>query len=150
IIGLGLIGWAGYYLFDNLQTNATLKDSFDQKVHDLKELQGKNPSPTQENVDALRAQQAELRSFLSDVRKSFVPLPKPPKTDERGFALYLAKAIADLQGSASSYGIGIPENYSFSFSSLHSEHGERVSFAQSSIEPWLMQLQEIQTICGLL
>ena len=147
VIGVLLMGGAGYFLYGNLQENAGLTDEFKAKVAELKTLQ--NKSPSDENIAAAKEQQKQLRAFLGEFKNVFAPPPALPKTDEKGFRSYLAKTISDLQTEAAEAGVSVT-NQSFSFSALHSAQGDRVNYSISSIAPWMEQLAEIKAICEVL
>ena len=145
-VGVALMGVAIFFLINSMGENQDSSDKIAQAVSELKTLQSKTPSPTEENIVAAKDEKEKMKAFINDFRKSFAPFPPPPHTDDKEFQAYLRGTILELQVAASNAAVQLPPNYAFSFSS----QVEKLGFSSECIQPWMEQLQEIKTICTIL
>ncbi len=146
LLGLGLTGWAVYDNYSLSEKNGTVADDLKTTRDQLKNLQGKSPQPTPENIQATRDDAKRVQEYLDKFHTAFAPFPTPPQTDQRGFKTILETTIEHLRQAASNADVTLPANFNFSFSSQM----EKLSYHEDSIEPWLVQLEEIKVICDIL
>ena len=147
VAALGLMGFAGYFLYDNIQKNDEVKQRLQSGVQDLNTLQSNDPYPSTNTMAGIAADQERVKQLLKDARRAFAVARSPGKLDDRGFTLLVEKTIADLKQEAATAGVGIPsEKFSFGFSSQR----DRLQYDPASIEPWSVQLSEVKEICRIL
>jgi hypothetical protein len=87
-----------------------------------------------------------MKQFLVEFKQKFAPFPPPPHEDERGFKTYLEDSVARWRAAATNTGVLLPDNYNFSFATLMG----KLTYSPESIAPWMQQLEEIDTILGIL
>jgi len=157
-----LMGWASWYLWGGLRHNQAAYEKLSGQFAELKRLYDLNPNPGNEKVDNIRAarqQQQELRAWLEQARRWFVPVPAIPpiegtnRVQDAAFAAQLRQTIAGLERAAAAAGVSLPPKnpqtgapYYFSFEAQRT----LLRFAPGSLEPLAVQLGEVKAICDLL
>jgi hypothetical protein len=136
--GLILTGFCAYLLMGDMAANTQAYSDYQTVIQQLNDFQSKDPAPTKEL--------ANVKSFVADVRKVFVPFPTPPKESEEGFSAYLETTIADLTLKATNAGVGIPPGFSFAFTDLRG----KLKYETDNIPPWMQQWEEIKVLCDIL
>jgi hypothetical protein len=145
-VGLVLTGYCGYLLYSALDANSGAGDEYANTLKQLEDMKGKNPFPSQENIQAAKEDQDKVRQFLTEFRKKFAPFPAPPVEDDQGFKNYLEDSIVRFRAEATNAGVQLPPDYTFSFSGLMG----RFNYSSASISAWMHELQEISTILDIL
>lgn len=147
VVALGLMGFAGYFLYDNIQKNDEVILRLQTAVQDLNTLNASDPYPNEDTLAGIKKDQERVQQLLTDSRKAFAVGRKPAQLDDRSFKLLLEKTIDELKKEALAAGVGIPsEKYSFGFTSQRNE----LQYKPGSLEPWAIQLGEIRDICRIL
>lgn len=147
VVGLLLAGWAGYSWSNASSEDKAVKDDFDSVMNELTTLRSMNPYPTPENIEAAKAESAQMRGLLGQFQTVFVPFPAVPAMDEKMFAAELSRRVAQWQASAKSVAIKLPDpQYAFSFSGLTGQ----LAFPTNCIPEWLEQFNEMQGILDIL
>jgi hypothetical protein len=145
-VGLLLTGYCGYLLYNSLAENAGVSSDYQSTSSGLEALRQKTPYPSPENIQAAKADQDRVRTFLGDFRQRFAPFPPAPVEDEKGFRTHLVDSMARFRGEATNAGVELPEDFLFSFSGLMG----KLTYPPDNITPWMEQLEEIQAILDIL
>lgn len=147
VVTLGLLGAAGFYIFQGLNRNSDASTKLNEIYDTLKNLQQQKPAPGNEKVDntqIAKDQDKQLREWIAGSGKFFQPIPAIPASGvtSETFAGALRRTIDVLSHEADDAGVTLPPKYDFSFSA------ERplVKFADGSLEPLAAQLGEVKTI----
>jgi hypothetical protein len=149
VAALLLLGVAAFYLFSNIKKDSAATDELNQQISELRRIYEAPVYPGNEevnNISAAKKQEKEIRDFLSEARKLFVPVPTYAKIDDKGFNNLLLNTIYELQTGASNAGVALPPDYKFTFLA----QSGKLTFNPGSIEPWTAQLGEIKAICNIL
>lgn len=149
VVALGLLGFAGFYLFTRIQAESAVTVLLNDQTQELDRLNNLNPHPGNEkvnNIEAAKLQEKELLGFVAKVRPKFVPLDYPTQLNGGQFKLLLDTTLAELQRTGERAGVKLPQSYAFTFSAQKSQ----MTFDQNSILPLAMQLTEVQTVCQML
>jgi hypothetical protein len=144
-----LMGLAAFYFYSNLKNDSAVTEELNQQITELRRMYDAPVHPGTETVDNIgtaKKQQQEVREFLGEARKLFVPVPTYQKTDDKGFNNLLLNTIYELQTGASNAGVVLPPQYQFTFSA----QSGKLTFKPGSIEPWTAQLGEIKALCNIL
>lgn len=145
-IGLGLTGYCGYLLYSSLNSNSSVADDYNSTHDNLVSMYQKTPFPSQDNIQAAMADKERVQEFLADFRKSFAPFPKPPAEDQKGFKTYVEESIVRFRAEATNAGVQVSPDFGFTFNGLMG----KLMVPPENIPPWMEQLQEINTILGVL
>jgi hypothetical protein len=147
-----LMGLAGYYLYSGWQHKSDVFETLSKQYATLKDLYNLNPNPGSDKVDninAAKAQQKQLREFITQSTRFFEPVaPIPaiegtnPVTSEV-FASHLSRTVDQLQRDATSASVTLPPKYNFSFEAQKS----LMTFAAGSLNPLAVQLGEVKGLC---
>src|SRR5258708_12850820 len=83
VIGLGLMGGAGWYLYVNWKLNSDILDQLGQQYAELDGLAKENPHPGTpdgkvDNIKLAKEQQQQLREFIPSSQKFFHAIPRIP------------------------------------------------------------------------
>jgi hypothetical protein len=148
IVAVGLIatGYCGYLLHAALNAKADVSSKYTETQQQLKTEQDTKPPATPENIEAAKADQERVRTFLADFRKSFAPFPTAPKVDEKGFVEHLQITLRQFTAEATNSGVQLPPDYNFSFSQerLH------MAFSAECIATWMQEIEQIKVILHIL
>ena len=136
---------AGYFLYSNLSDSSAASDELTGAAAELQTLQSKDPYPSREHIQEAKDQQKQAQELLGKFNTTFAPFPPVAKTSEKEFKSLLDRSIIQLQLAATNAGVGLPPEYSFSFSAITS----KLNFPPENIEPWIVQLQEIKALCDI-
>ena len=112
----------------------------------LKDAAGKVKNLLNE-VAAAKEDLQHLESFLTELRKFFVPIAYPDAKDSREFKLLLNDTLYNLNREAEAANVVLPSKpYPFTFK----KQSESTQFEPPTITPLAIQLEEIKTICQIL
>jgi hypothetical protein len=145
-VGLLLTGYCGYLLYNSLDANSGVSDEYKTTLGNLEGFEEKVPYPSKENIQAAKADQDRVRSFLAEFRKSFAAFPPTPVKDDKGFKIYLEENLVRFRAEAADAGVQLPPDYDFSFSGLIG----KLNYSPGSITPWMRELQEMSAILKIL
>lgn len=145
-VGLILTGYCGYLLYTAVSDNAAVSDDYQQTQSNLQAIEQKVPYPSQENIKNAQEDEKAEKKFLDDFRKNFALFPAPPVVDVRGFKTYLDDTLVKYRAGADAAGVQLPANFSFGFADLNG----KLTYPLGNIEPWMEQMEEIQSILDIL
>lgn len=157
VVALALMGLAGWYLYDNWQSNSEVLAKLNEQYSKLQELNDEKPHPGApsgpvDNIKNAKAYEEELRAYMQKARAYFQPIPAIPAStnvNNQEFTAALRRTIDQLQHDASVASASLPQDvggYSFSFTAQR----PRVTFATNSLKPLSVQLGEVKAICDVL
>jgi hypothetical protein len=145
-IGLVAAGYCGFLLRAVMAANAEASSKFVDAQKELQTERDSKPPATPENLEAAKADQERVKSFLADFRKSFAPFPVAPKVDERGFADHLQITFREFTLAATNAGVEVPPGYGFSFGAERS----KMTFAPECIDGWMDEIEQVRVILRIL
>jgi hypothetical protein len=148
IVAVGLIatGYCGYLLSAALSGNASVSGEYTDTEQKLDGLQKSTPPASPENIEAAKADQERVRTFLTDFRKSFAAFPTAPNVDERGFVEHLQLTLRRFAAEATNAGVELAPDCYFSFS----DERQKMSFSPDCIPTWMQELEDINVILRIL
>ena len=148
----GLMGLAGFYLFQKWQLNSKAKEDLNKGYAELERLYNLKPHPGNDkadNIQEARKQQQELRAVLDRMRRHFerIPaIPDTPKVSGEDFTALLRRTLDQLQREAVQASVTLPPKYDFTFQAIK----PKVTFAPGSLQALAAQLGEVKAICSIL
>ena len=146
LVAVGLFLYGSYYLFSKWSENSELQKQVEETDASLKKIYDlKSTSPTATNIMILRQQDAELRTFLTNVTALRKPLDYDAKISSANFKTLLDNSLAQLNREADQARIPVVQK-EFGFSNIK----PLVSFAEGSVPLLAEQLAEVKLICGIL
>jgi len=122
VIALGLLGAAGFYIYQAWNRNATALNDLNEVVSNLKSLTDQKPSPGNDkiqNTQIARDQDKQLQDWMVTSAGFFQPIPPIPSdgsVNDASFSSALQKTVDQLQHEADAAGVILPPKYAFSFS----------------------------------
>lgn len=157
VVALALMGLAGWYLYDNWQSNNEVLAKLNEQYSKLQELNDEKPHPGSasgpvDNIKNAKTYQEELHAYMQKARAYFQPIPSIPAStnvNNQEFTAALRRTIDQLQHDATTASVSLPQDvggYSFSFTAQR----PRVTFATNSLKPLSVQLGEVKAICDVL
>lgn len=147
VVALGLLGFAGFYLWSKYSLESQVTESLAGQTKELEDYYKKEPNPGNEKVDNIKAakeQDKKLSEFAEESRKTFAQLSYPTNLDSGGLNLLLNVSIDELQRSADKAGVKLPPQYGFSFGQART----KMSFDQKEILPLARMMLDVKTICN--
>jgi hypothetical protein len=146
-VGLILTGFCAFLFARDLSDNSSVNADFQNYATQYNQLLEAPVFPSDENINSALEDQKRATQFLADFRKVFVSPPPPPQKDERGFKTYLEESVVELRAAATNAGVQLPAvDYAFAFN----EQQKMLNYPPENIPPWMQQLVEIKTLCGIL
>lgn len=148
LVALGLLGFAGYFLFTKIQQNQAVTEQLETTTSELQALLDRKPFPGQENIDAAKEEEKKLQTFADEMQRLFPPtLTTTNEITERQFRQLLDTVVDELQRGAERAGVELPmTNYWFTFAAQK----PMVTFPTNVISPMTSQLLEVKTLCEIL
>ena len=120
LIGVTVIiaGALGYLLMQEMTRYQEAADGYSQAVAKLHGLQERVPFPNQKNLETARAQSAEYKKSLEDVRQQLagMELPLNPSIRPQQFQDDLRTAVNETAAKAQQAGVTLPANFYLGFS----------------------------------
>src|SRR5579859_4354716 len=126
IIALGLMGYGGFLLFQQIAEESKLGEEISQQYSKLQELNNQKPHPGSGQIDNIKmanAQTAAIREYIGKAKGFFQRIPPIPDTGKarisnEDFATQLRPAIVGLIRFAEQQGVKLTKpDYYFSFES---------------------------------
>lgn len=148
ICSLGLLGFAGFFLYTKYEANRAITDELNGNITNLKSLANRDPHPGTAEVDNIsfaKAEAVKLKEFLGEV-KQFFPEQITVPFDSRGFRAMLDTTISGLQKGAEGSGVKLPDDYWFTFAAQKSA----VQFDTNKLSTLATQLIEVNELCKVL
>src|ERR1043166_8016929 len=156
VVGVLLIGAAGYFLYLKIDENERINTELAGQIAELERLYKQDPHPgteTLDNIGAMKREEERVQSLLNQAKSLFIPIPPFQRTDDIGFKSVLEMTIAYLQQRATNAGISLPGGgvrgtgpYYFTFGTLRYP----LQYPDGDIDGWLMQLSEMKSMCDVL
>lgn len=149
LVALGLLGFAGYYLWTKIQSETDVTAQLEGQKSELQSFKDLDPHPGTEkvnNLEAARKQEKQLQEFIAESRKLFVPMDYPKGLDAGQFRLLLESTVDELTRNAERSGVKLQSGYGFTFA------GQRTDLAIDSniLEPLAAALMDIRAISTIL
>lgn len=144
VASIGLLGGAGYYLYDNYFDNEDQQLQFDQIKGEVEQLKV-GIYPSKENIELVKSNTALAESFIDAASRLLATEPYKPIA---AVTLHnqLPTIIDRLRRDATNAGIELPPNYQFTFGEIK----RQASIFPYQVEPLVNQLNEVSAICGVL
>lgn len=146
VVALGLLGFAGFYLFTKVRQDQAITEELNTATSRLETLARRDPYPNPENIAAAKEEGVRLQGFLSEVGEHFQPPRIPEDLNNMTFRSFLDNTRARLLADAQLAGVEVPTNYWFTFSALSGT----MDFKPATLQPLATQLADIQAICQVL
>ncbi len=146
VVALGLLGFAGFYLFTKVRQDQAITEELNTATTRLETLARRDPYPNPENITAAKEEGVRLQGFLSEVEAHFLPPRIPENLNNMTFRSFLDNTRARLLADAQLAGVEVPTNYWFTFSALSGT----MDFKSATLQPLATQLADIQSICQVL
>src|SRR5262249_31245 len=131
VIALGLLGFAGFYLYTKIQQDHGVTEELNAATTKLESLAKRDPYPNPENIKSAEDEGKHLHNFLGDVEKHFAPAPYPQQLDAREFRTYLETTRSELLTDAQRAGVEVPTNYWFTFAAQKGA----MTFSAATLQP---------------
>ena len=129
-----------------MQADQAATDAFDTQLNALKAVQNAAPFPSQQNLDAIRAEAQKAKSVADEAKQMFPPFKKfKPFTDQE-FKRYIDTSLDEMQSSAKRYGVELPLNYYFTFGALN----KLMEFDPAFTPLWVQQMEEVKNLVRIL
>jgi hypothetical protein len=145
VVALGVLGFAGYFLWTKMQLSAQVTTELEEQDAKLQSLARTKPHPGKGKVDNIalaKEQDQKLQEYASRARQMFVPVPYPTNLDSGSFGLLLADTVDSLQRRAARSGTKIPDGYAFTFEAQK----KALTYEASSLVPLVRALTEVKAI----
>jgi hypothetical protein len=150
VIALGLLGGAGYFLWDNMQQSEAAATKLQEQTDQLNQLAERKPHPGTDKLDNIGSAQkdaARVTNFLYELKsKHFGMLDVSNRLDPSEFKSRLENTIGALERGATNFSIGLPPQFNFGFS----EQRKKVEFNAKSLPLLMSQLEDIDKIAKVL
>jgi len=148
VVGVCLIGAAGYFVYATFSANSDARDQYTGALNDYTQLQQKKPYPSPENIQLAKEDSVRVAALVTNLGKVFVNFPPAAAVAEpRQFINYLNTNLVELRAGASNANVALPSpEYDFTFADAVGV----VSFNPASFRPWMEQVEEIRAILEVL
>ena len=155
VVALGLMGFGGFLLFQQISEENRLGEEVGQQYSKLQELNNQKPHPGSGKVDNIKIaneQKAALHEYIGKARAYFQRIPPIPdvgnaRVSNEDFATQLRPTIVGLIKSAGSLGVKLPKpDYYFSFESERAA----VVFGTNGLDKLAVQLGEVRVISEII
>lgn len=150
LLALGLLGAAGFYIYQGFSRNAEASGKLNDIYGRLQDIQKSPLQPGNEqtnNTEIAKEQEKQVRKWINGVVGRFQPVASIPQGEvtSKTYATALGTTIYQLQQEARDNNVGLPPNYNFSFQVQSSK-----LTISSGLAPLAKQLGEVKTISELL
>ena len=151
VIALVLLGAASFYNFKSWRHNHDSTASVEDAYQQLQGYYNQVPTPSDTNITIAKLQATQLRDWIGQARKHFVPVPPIPNPNEgavtaTAFSESLRRTIHDMQVEAEHANVEVPDDYSFSFVAERN----LLTFSPGSLDALASHLGEVKAICDIL
>ncbi len=155
VVALGLMGYGGFLLFQQISEENRLGEEIGQQYSKLQELNNQKPHPGSgkiNNITAANVQKAALREYTGKARAYFQRIPPIPdmgnaRVSNEDFATQLRPTIVNLIRNAEQLGVKLPKtDYYFSFESERAA----VVFGTNGLDKLAVQLGEVKVISEII
>jgi hypothetical protein len=146
VVVVALLGGAGFFLWSQKRQADGVTGELDGLITELQTLAGRDPFPSQENIEATKVEQKRVADLLADCRRHFVPTFTHTNIDSATFKDLLENTIAELEKEAQRSGVSLPEKYDFTFK----QQRGKLDFIPTDLLPLTAELADIRAICEVL
>lgn len=143
---LVLLGGAGYYLYAQIEKDASVSAQLEAQRNDWRRLTTRNPSATRENIELARKEQTRLTDLLRTTERHFKPVSTVTNIDSATFKALLETTIARLNQRAQQQGVAVMSGYGYTFDWAR----RTITFDAAELVPLAHQLAEVEALCDLL
>jgi hypothetical protein len=150
VVALALLVVAGVYLFSKRGEDQAVTAELDTATSRYQELLNRPVHPGDDqgkvnNIELAKAEVQRLQAFLDQVRAKFGTSNVPTNISNREFRALLDNSINELQRTAESLGITLPQkDYWFTFAP------QRTAVEFKSIDMLAHQLLDVKELCEIL
>jgi hypothetical protein len=157
LIAVALMGVGGYYLYQQITDESKVAEDISGQYEKLHQLSIQNPHPGGppaspiDNIKNARAQETELKGYITKVHPLFeriTPIPDSAagKITDAEFAAQLRNTVTQLHRTAAAQSVLLSSNYYFTFEAQKSI----MIFDPASLEPLSVHLGEIKALAEIL
>lgn len=139
-----LIVGGGWLVFSEMTRAQELRDEFDQKSSQLRQLEGSKPFPDQANVNAAEDEQRRASAILDELSKS-LSVPLPEAATPQAFQDELAKSMQDLAEKAKVNGVTLSDKLFLGFEKYQNQIPR-----SEAVPGLLLQLRSIVAVASTL
>ena len=101
LVGLGLLGGAGYFLYAKMEDEKQVDADWRTKLAELDRLNAKNLQ--RESIDAVKEEQKKIQALVLEFHKRFAPIPHSHSTNNYQFKTNLDSTIFQLERAAEAF-----------------------------------------------
>ncbi len=146
LVGLILLGGSGLFLFSQYGRESEINAALEEKRSLWTSLNSVTPFPDEKNIKAVKEDAARLEKLSLELKGRLNPVEVAPVTDTFSLKLLIENTISDLRKEAEAAGVGIPNQYAFTFGKLR----EMPQFESNGIPKLAEQVAHISTLCRVL
>jgi hypothetical protein len=155
LVGLALLGLAGFYLYTRLDAETEVTDKLDEATKKLDQLVNEKDQPGSgavDNIKAAKQQEEQLVAVLTQTRKIFPTIDVTNRVrNAQEFKELLSATVIQLRHDAEESGVSLlvvgSTNYDFTFNAQR----PLIAFTPTnSINPIAVQLAEVSAISEIL
>jgi hypothetical protein len=146
VVALVVIGGAGWYLYSQIQADQEIEEQLSALRGTLKELEGKTPYPSQENLVAAEEQLGQVTNFLIKADRFFGTRSTNAPVSNTEFSSMLARTVDELKRAAQAAKVSLPTNYAFSFSAQR----ELMKFDMTNLTRVASQVEDVRVMSKIL
>lgn len=121
-----------------------LQDSFDQKCSQISQLEGNNPFPDQQNVDAAKREEEQARVAIGELSKN-LSVSVPELATPQAFQDELAKSMQEIAEKAKANDVTLSEKLFLGFEKYQNQIPR-----EEAVSGLLMQLRSIAAVVSTL
>lgn len=149
VVGLLLLGAAGWFWYTQRQREQEIGAQLEAKNAEWNELVARKPYPSDTNIEAVRAEEKQLEKLRETLKGSFQPVAGARVTDALELKVLIETAIASLQDEAESAGVSLPDRqYAFTFRHLRPMAPSQ--YDSNSIPTLAGQVAQVSTLARIL
>ncbi len=116
VVAVAGLGYTGWKLKLALADRDEIATKLEEKQRELTSLKRYRPFPSNENVEALRDNQAVMENLYRDLRAAAARDVEVPEVDQVKFATMLGQRLSELTRQARRAKIELPASFAFGFS----------------------------------
>jgi len=119
VVALGLLGVAGYFLWDNMQKAGESAAKLQEQTDLLNQLAERKPHPGTDklnNIEAAKQDVTRVTNFLSELKsKHFSIIQVSNTVDPSTYKSKLENTIGNLERAAKNVSVSLPPQFNFGF-----------------------------------
>lgn len=148
LVAVALIGFAGYYLYGQIQKNARATANLAAEKQRYEGLARKTPGlgvGDTDNVKAAESQLMQLAAVESKLGRMYPPVKTIP-ADEKAFKLELAKVVSRVKHEGARAGMTVSNDFMLGFTA----QANSFRFASNSLDTLVVQLADLTEIAEVI